>query len=148
MLLSITIRICQNILPRWNIKKAKIYTRNMRIQSVSEVSIETDESISSPYLITKATLMVDILNNLSPMVSVLLLVIPDAHLVRRLCVPAHRGQSHWLPEQVLLDSYSERNVGHIKIFWRVLPANSTLCFHCILHTVTEDLLGNILLLSV
>ena len=63
----------------------------MRKQSVFEVSIETDESVSSPYLTTKATLVVDILNNLSAMVSVLLLVIPDAHLVRRLCVPAHRG---------------------------------------------------------
>ena len=135
-------------MPRWNIKIAKIYTRSMRIQSVSEVSIETDESISSPYLTTKATLVVNILNNLSAMVAVLVLVIPDAHLVRRLCVPAHRGQRHWLPKQVLLHSYCERNVGHIKIFWRVLPANSTLCFYCILHTVTEDLLGNILLLSV
>ena len=103
-------------MPKWNIKIAKIYTRSMRIQSFSEVSIETDESISTPYLTTKATLVVDILNNLSAMVAVLLLVIPDAHLVRRLCVPPHRGQSHWLPEQVLLDVTNIALRIRIKIF--------------------------------
>ena len=65
------------------------------------VALKISEEDKISHLTTETALVVDVLDDLGSVVAVLLLVLPDAHLVGRLRVPSHRRQRYRLPAQTI-----------------------------------------------